>query len=172
LVRQLAEMFDQRTGNMFAVLDEIAGLEGHPIARPSLTKPPSMFARPPLTGLWHKHYHQAAFIPKNVENHWRANSFAGYVKDAAAEMVVPDGKLTGFLLHELVISGYRERSRAQRLTGEWIVYARPENRNTYLTLGVHGDDHAVYERVRACANEFPDLDLAGAGRLLRDSDVT
>ena len=159
LAHELANMYEGRTGNVFAVFDEIAGLEGHPIARPSLTKPPSRFTRSPLRELWHKHYHQADFIPTNVENHWRANSFADHIKNAVAKMSVPNHKLTGFMLHELVISGYQDRSQAGRLTGEWIIYARQDERNTYLTLGTHGDDDAIYERVRACANEFPDLEL-------------
>lgn len=159
LVRELADMYDGRTDNIFAVFDEIAGLEGHPIARPSLTKPPSRFARPPLEGLWHKHYHQAPFIPTNVVNHWRANSFVDHLKKATSKIPVPDDKLTGFMLHEFVISGYRDRSQARRLTGEWIIYARRDERNTYLTLGTHGDDHAIYEKVQACAKEFADLDL-------------
>jgi hypothetical protein len=159
LAHELANMYEGRTGNVFAVFDEIAGLEGHPIARPSLTKPPSQFTRPPLRGLWHKHYHQAAFISTNVENHWRANSFAGHVKMAADKMSVPDDKLIGFMLHEYVISGYKDRSRARRLTGEWIVYARQDERNTYLTLGTHSDDDAIYERVLTCTNEFSDLNL-------------
>ena len=159
LVSELTEMYDGRTDNVFAIFDEIAGLEGHPIARPSLTKPPSRFAKSPLQGLWHKHYHQSAFIPTNVVNHWRANGFADHLKETAAKIPIADDKMMGFLLHEFVISGYRDRSQARRLTGEWIIYARQDDRNTYLTLGIHGDDHAIYERVQACANEFPDLEL-------------
>lgn len=74
-------------------------------------------------------------------------------------MSVPDDKLIGFMLHEFVISGYQKRSQARRLTGGWIVYARQDEKNTYLALGTHGDDDAIYERVRACANEFPGLEL-------------
>ena len=159
LVCELANMYEGRTGSVFAVFDEIATLEEHPIARPSLTKPPSLFTRPPLRGMRHKHYHQAAFIPTNDDNHWRANSFADPVEEAATNMSVPDDKLIGFMLHEFVTSGYHDRSQARRLTGEWIVYARQDERHTYLTLGTPGDDGAIYERVRACANGFPDLNL-------------
>ncbi|MGD4952651.1 hypothetical protein QT826_22510, partial [Xanthomonas citri pv. citri] len=37
LVQELAELFECRSGNVFAILDEIAALEGAPGARPSLT---------------------------------------------------------------------------------------------------------------------------------------
>ena len=75
LVRELADIYEGRTGNVFAIFDEIASLKNHPLARTSQTKPPSMFAIPPLKGLWHKHYHQASFLPGNIVNHWRANDF-------------------------------------------------------------------------------------------------
>lgn len=65
----------------------------------------------------------------------------------------------GALIHEFVIGGYRERSESRRLTGQWIVFARPDDVNIYLTLGTHGDDAAILQRVLGCANEFPELDL-------------
>lgn len=160
LIRELTEMLESRSGNVFAIFDEIAVLEGFPRQRPSLTKPPTMFERPPLTGLWHKHYHQAAFLPQNILNHWRANDFSAHVEKAVNDAVIPQDKLMGALIHEFVLGGYRERSQAHRLTGEWIVYARRDDVNTYLTLGTHGDDAAIHERVLACASEFPELELS------------
>lgn len=160
LVRELAEMLESRSGSVFAIFDEIAVLEGAPGARPSLTKPPAMFVRPPLAGLWHKHYHQASFLQQNVLNHWRANDFATHAEKTVNEAATPKDKLMGAFIHEFVLGGYRERSRAHRLTGEWIVYARRHHVNTYLTLGTHGDDGAIFERVLACASEFPELELS------------
>lgn len=159
LVQELAELFECRSGNVFAILDEIAALEGAPGARPSLTKPPTMFVRSPLAGLWHKHYHQASFLHHNVWNHWRANDFAVHAAKTIGKAAIPEDKLMGALVHEFVVAGYRERSESRRLTGQWIVYARRGDMNTYLTLGIHGDDTAIYQRVLACANEFPELDL-------------
>lgn len=159
LVQELAEMFERRSGNVFAILDEIAALEGAPGARPSLTKTPTMFVRSPLAGLWHKHYNQASFLHQNVWNHWRANDFAVHAAKTIGEAAIPEDKLMGALIHEFVMGGYRERSESRRLTGQWIVYARRGDMNTYLTLGIHGDDAAICQRVLTCANEFPELDL-------------
>ena len=47
--------------------------------------------------------------------------------------------------------------RDRKGTGEWIIYARLDSTNYYLTLGVHGDDEAISRRVRNCLNEFPEL---------------
>ena len=160
LVRELADMLESRSGNIFAIFDEIAELEGCPGARPSLNKPPSMFVRLPLAGLWHKHYHQASFLPQNILNHWRANDFATHAETTMNEEAVPQDKLMGALIHEFVLGGYRERSHAHRLTGEWIVYARQHDVNTYLTLATHGDDAEIHERVLACAGEFAELELS------------
>jgi hypothetical protein len=162
LVQELAEIFERRSGSVFAIFDEIAFLEGTPGVRPSLTKPPAMFERPPLIGLWHKHYHQASFLAQNILNHWRANDFTAHAEKTESETTVPQDKLMGALIHEFVMSGYRERSQSRRLTGQWIVYARRYDVNTYLTLGTHGDDAAIHERVFACASEFPDLELGGS----------
>ncbi|KQT28446.1 MULTISPECIES: hypothetical protein [unclassified Bradyrhizobium] len=159
LVQERAEIFERRSGNVFAILDEVAALEGAPGARPSLTKPPAMFVRPPLTGLWHKHYNQASFLHQNVSNHWRANDFAVHAARTIGEAAIHEDKLIGALIHEFVMGGYRERSEARRLTGQWIVYARQDDVNTYLTLGTHGDDAAIRQRVLGCATEFPELGL-------------
>lgn len=162
LVQELAEIVERRSGNVFAIFDEIAFLEGTSGVRPSLTKPHAMFERPPLIGLWHKHYHQASFLAQNILNHWRANDFTAYAVKTVSKTTVPQDKLLGALVHEFVMGGYRERSRSRRLTGQWIVYVRRPEVNTYLTLGTHGDDAAIHERVFACASEFPDLELGGS----------
>lgn len=160
LIRELADMMESRSGNVFAIFDEIAVLEGVVCTRPSLTKSAAMFTRSPLSGLWHKHYHQASFLPQNVLNHWRANDFAAHAEKVMNEPAIRQDKLMGALIHEFVLGGYRQRSQAHRLTGEWIVYARRDDVNTYLTLGTHGDDVEIHERVLACASEFPELELS------------
>jgi ribosomal protein L22 len=86
------------------VLYEIAAMEG---ARPSKTKAAMQFERPPLRGLWHKHF----------GNQW---------------------------------------------TGQWLVFARHDETNYYLTLGLHGDDEEIWKRCRACAHEFGELKILRA----------
>jgi hypothetical protein len=56
-----------------------------------------------------------------------------------------------------VMKGYSDRARNSKLTGEWIIFAKHDDRNYYLTLGVHGDDAAIWDRCRSCADEFPEL---------------
>lgn len=53
------------------------------------------------------------------------------------------------------------RAASQRLTGEWIVFARRGGKHYYLTLASHKEqDEIIYERVaRFAAIEFPSLGL-------------
>jgi len=54
---------------------------------------------------------------------------------------------------------YADRARAQELSGEWIVFAKHEGKNYYLTLAAHyeGDDQ-IFARIRdGCVGEFPFL---------------
>ena len=62
-------------------------------------------------------------------------------------------------LASAVVGLYAERSRDQRLTGEWIVYARHEGRNYYLCLARHDEEDAtIFDRIKnGCVDEFPFL---------------
>lgn len=157
LVRELVWMIENRAGNVFAVFDEIGGLEGITNARPTHTKPAAPFTRKRLSGLWHKHYHQAAFIPKNVQNHWSPGQLKELAESVLNDTAIPHEKKAGYLSHEFVIGGYRDRSQSGKLTGEWIVYARQNSVNYYLTLGRHGEDDGIRKRALACTSEFPGL---------------
>lgn len=60
----------------------------------------------------------------------------------------------------LVPDGYMERARNAKLTGEWIIFAKQDNVAYYLTLGNHAEkDEAVWRRCKACAAEFPELQI-------------
>ena len=149
----------QRSVDVFAIYDEIGCLEGASFTRRTNTKPQSQFQHKPLGGLWHKHYSQAGFIGKNLGNYWKPKRLDRYLKSILKVGDILDQPTLGRLIHEVVIGDYEKRSNAQEITGEWIVYARHLDVNYYLTLGVHGDDHAIAERARACADEFPELDI-------------
>ena len=63
------------------------------------------------------------------------------------------------IVHQLVLGGLDERAGAQRMTGDWIIFAKREGRNFYLGLGTHDDDdEALYQRLRQGSEwEFPFL---------------
>jgi hypothetical protein len=150
LISELAIHMQRRTLHVHMILDEIGALEGAPGAKPSNTKQPKRLKYKPLKGLWHKHFMQPAYIYENIKNHWakRLEELA----DCPAEN----------LAHKIVLSGYTDRSTKHALTGEWIVFAKHDGINYYLTLGRHGDDQQAWDRCRDCAQEFSELALLRA----------
>jgi hypothetical protein len=157
LVSELVHHVEHRSANVFAIFDEIGALEGAPNSRPTNTKPAGFLTGKFLSGLMHKHYSQAAFIPKNIQNHWRSTPFGDRAQAIMDDASIPIEKKVSRLADEFVIGAHRERSEAHKMTGEWIVYESQKDRNYYLTLGTHGEDEAIRARVLACRDEFPDL---------------
>jgi hypothetical protein len=97
---------------------------------PSATKRETQFKNPPLEGLWHKHYyiHESEFLEMNVNN--QRSRFKR-------------GPAMGDMMAMLT------RIAENKVTGEWVVFKRVENVNTYLCLANHNDgDEAIYERIK------------------------
>jgi hypothetical protein len=60
------EKGSQFTLDIFCIFETIKELSGEmPICR-GRTKEAKPFRRPPLIGLWHKHFFQASFMPENL----------------------------------------------------------------------------------------------------------
>ena len=67
LVSQLTEVYRNMTLNFGQIQDAIRELSGTPLTPKSRTKKAEPFRRPPLIGLWHKHYFQTAFLANNIK---------------------------------------------------------------------------------------------------------
>lgn len=153
-VVELAINSANRRVHIHAIYDEIGKLEGTDIT-PSMTKKPRQM-RPPLRGLWHKHYFQPSFLPRNLideteqmdkDGRWEA-MFAPHYGKYLHEFIDQ-------ILHKAVIGAYERRARDQRITGEFIVYERQaDGSNYYLTLGKHGE----WDAIRARVNEYKKFD--------------
>jgi hypothetical protein len=151
--------------NPAKVVYEIRALEG--IGLPSNLKPPIQNKHPPLKGLWHKHYLEdgqrgmAINIKKGLGRfglplvQQRADEAAAageqrYIMPEDVEAIATDA----------VFGNWQRLAAAQALTGEWIVYARHEGQNYYLSLATH--ESSTHDRVRQqidalCCQEFPFL---------------
>lgn len=147
----------RRKVHIHAVYDEIGKLEGSDI-RPSRTKKPRQM-RGKLRGLWHKHYFQAGFIPRNL-----IDETERMVKDGRWEkMFAPHyGKYMHEFMdqvgHEMVFGALEQRMRDNRLAGEFIVYEpQADGSNYYLTLGVHGE----WDAIRARVDTYKEFDADG-----------
>ncbi len=144
---ELAVNSVNRQLHIFAIYDEIGKLEGTDLVPSRTKKPRQMHA--PLRELWHKHYFQPSFMPRNL-----LDETERMVKDGRWEKLFAPhcGKYMNEFMdpidQELVHGSFARRSRDQRLTGEFIVYERQaDGSNYYLTLGKHGEWDAIRVRV-------------------------
>jgi len=144
---ELAINSANRLLHIHAIYDEIGKLEGMD-TMPSMTKKPRRM-RPPLRGLWHKHYFQAGFMPRNLrdeceqmdrDGRWQA-MFAPHYGKYVHEFIDQ-------ISRQIINEAYERRARDRRITGEFIVYERqPDGSNYYLTLGKHSEWDAIRARV-------------------------
>ncbi len=150
-------------GDPAKIIAEVQGLEGSaPLVG---TKPTSQFERPTLQGLWKKHYLVAgkASMAENIRRGWgrKQRVLRQIIKESYNPMTahLPPETVPKNIANAAITDTYAERSREQRLTGEWIVYAKCGGQNYYLCLARHGEgDSDILERIkRGCVDEFPFL---------------
>jgi hypothetical protein len=156
--------------DVHAVFDQVGELENAPRTRMVSTKPAEPFTAGPLKGLWHKHWFQASFLVPNVLNEtkkhgemliWKTLN-AEFGRDLWIGEVITE-KLAGKLAQAMVNGALSHRSgsaarKPSRLTGEWIIFAKANGRNIYLTLAGHGEtNEEVLSRCSLAPEEFPEL---------------
>lgn len=136
------------------IVDEIAAMEG--AGTVSTTKPEQPFKGKHLKGYWHKHHTQARYLPQNLANEMMVDdTIRRILHPHIGEDLTP--QLLGRLTHALVVDGHNRRLRERRLTGEWILFAKSDRANYYLTLASHQEpDPIIAERLR----RYEDLDRA------------
>jgi len=151
--------------NCQAVLDTVKNLEeGEP---KSGVRPATRFKRPPLKGLWHKHHYSGANLPMNVANNLTEEKIADVAERLKGEDFAPEdmeARYRGEAM-KLVTSSLAHRSQNQSLTGEWIIFAKSDAGNLYLSLGHHdlgcppkNRDQFLIDRIKKhCLLEFPDV---------------
>jgi hypothetical protein len=160
LIREFDAHAEDGTANIFPIFAEIAALEGAKTLGPSQTKAAAQFSGRWLRGLWHKHYTQAQFMRANLELHWTRDRLIRMFVDSFGARTLSMEQLAKELSQRVVTDGYMERARKAKLTGEWIVFAKQENKAYYLTMATHTEkDEVVWHRCKACAAEFPYLQI-------------
>ncbi len=136
--------------NPFQLAREIEALEK---GEATGLKPPIQNRHPPLKGLWHKHYMQPgmASLAMNVqhglkqfgipflEHKVREAKEAGEVRYFTIEDVAP-------MASDAVHGNWQRLREAERLTGEWIVFAKHQGLNYYLTLATNDKTTHEHER--------------------------
>lgn len=131
-------------------------------------RPPIQNRHPPLKGLWHKHYMQSDIkaMALNVQ-HGLKQFGIPYLQQKvheakeAGELRYFSVEDVGLLTRDAVYGNWERLREAERLTGEWIVFAKHEVQNYYLSLATH--DKSTHEDLRKqidtiCCREFPFLE--------------
>jgi len=163
----LAQLYGASFGFIHSsrVIAEIKALEG--VAGKSVLKPPIQNKYPPLKGLWHKHFLQDDL-----------RSFAMNVKKGMSSFGVPlfearmrEAEISGVerlvtlddvpsLVNDIIHGNLNRLGEVQKITGEWLVFAKHNGANYYLCIATH--DVSTHEDIRnqinvVCCEEFPFL---------------
>ncbi|MBF9171271.1 hypothetical protein ABFU49_00170 [Xanthomonas campestris pv. campestris] len=151
--------------NPAKVVSQIRVLEG--VAAANGLKAATRFKHPPLQGLWHQHYLEdglpslAINIRKGM-GRFGIPSFKKKIADASAsgeERYVTEADIEEFA-HDIVVSNFEHLRVDASLTGEWLIFAKYNEENYYLSLGKHDTgDELIRSQIDAfCLYEFPFLE--------------
>lgn len=156
--------------NPWQVASEIEALEK---GAATGLKPPIQNRHPPLKGLWHKHYMQPGLASLAINIRQGLSQFgipyfdqkvreaqeAGEKRYSTIEDIAP-------IVNDAGQGNFQRLREAEGLTGEWIVFAKHEGLNYYLTLATHDTTTPKHERHKherqliegICYREFPFLE--------------
>ncbi|MBD9357141.1 hypothetical protein [Methylomonas albis] len=163
----LLELFGATRSGMLnpaKVVNQIRVLEGVEVAKGLKAATP--FKYPPLQGLWHQHYLEDG-LPSMTHNIQRGIDkfglpwFKQKIADAEAsgeEWYVTEADVA-HIAHDAIASNWERLINKKALTGEWLIFAKHEGKNYYLSLGKHnsGDDLLRSQIDAICLQEFPFL---------------
>ena len=163
LLWQLYYFHSNRIFSIYYILDEIKYLEG--ITKATRTKKEEEFKGQYLRGLWHKHFYSNRFIYTNIINYWEMKKKANSKLDKLIDEVFQSSEsdyiteeMINLFAYKLTDDPFRNKILRGTCTGEWIVFAKSNNKNYYLVLGQHNDDENIYKLIsRYCLTEYPDL---------------
>jgi hypothetical protein len=151
--------------NPTKVVHEIRALEG--LGPSSRLKAPVQNKWPPLKGLWHKHYQEDGIssLARNIQKGLRRYGiplFGQMIAEATAageERYVSVEDIPA-IAADVVNGNFARLADQQALTGEWLIFARYDDRNYYLCLATHDPQHhdgLRHQIDTICCEEFPFL---------------
>lgn len=156
-------VFEHGSINIHKIMHEVKYLEGRNIQ--SRTKSATQFKRPPLKGLWHKHYYDGSVsaMAMNIRNalgNYGIPYFEQKIQEAKESGVEQFVTIEDIphIVNDAISGNLKRRTEEQKTTGEWLVYAIHNNINYYICLAKHGEDEAVRNKINSsCIYEFPFL---------------
>ncbi|OHU93573.1 hypothetical protein BIW53_19740 [Pseudoalteromonas byunsanensis] len=162
LVSQLREMLEEGRVHTEAVVDEIRYLEG--LRDRTRTKKAKKFSGGKLKGFWHSHFFNGD-VSEQAKNYMKLldkeGAFEKIYRDILAKTNDPM-ELSRLLAERIVAQQYQDINSAKSWTGNWIIYAKHNDKNYYLMVASHsspGDDtDPLYSEMKSkCESQFPFL---------------
>lgn len=144
-------IFRQQTGNDHDVLFEIQHLEQ---GTATTTKPAAQFKHAPLWPFWHKHFFSSQHLLRNIGERWNIargsgnNDLDAMIRQVVAKHGHYPEMWQKVVTHQFIIGALEERSAANRITGNWIIFAKHKGQNYYLDLAVHEEGSKGENAVR------------------------
>jgi len=146
------------------VVHEIRLLEE---GKQSTLKPPIQNKHAPLKNLWHKHYLQTGLssMTMNIQTGLKRYSIPFFqqkireAEEAGEERFVTADDIPA-IVSDAVHGNLNRLREESRMTGEWLIFAKYEGQNYYLTMATH--DVSTHQHIRQqidgiCCWEFPFL---------------
>jgi hypothetical protein len=156
LIAQLYVFHDYMNFDISDIVRQIRYLEG--INTTSSTKEATQFTKKPLKGLWHKHFFDAQYILLNIGSEFGLNRNGNPKLDTLLsnfDFTKFDMKMNKDIINEIIRLGFSERVKNRKLTGEWIIFAKHESHNYYLTIARHTEkDIDIYKRLKKNIDNF------------------
>ena len=131
------------------------------------TKKAQEFRHLPLFPFWHKHFHDVGHLMRNIGDRWGVSRGEGsdgldsMIRGAIQEIGHDLNLLSSRVARNFFIGGIEDRSKTNRLTGDWIIFAKYEGRNYYLDVATHEEGNEPERLMRklhaSSAMEFPFL---------------
>lgn len=144
----------------FEIMDTIQNLEKG--EKKNGVKASCKFMKPPLRGLWHKHYFTGNFLAHNVLKDFENGKMKSLIKRILrnSPSATPD-ELAEKIARVTATGPIEQRAREGKLTGEWVVFAKNKGQNYYLSLCRHDEgDAVIFDKITEhCRGNFPDLAL-------------
>lgn len=136
---------------LFTIMDTISFLEGK---SPTTCTKKEKKLRGKLSEYYHKHIHYPRSIDHIVSNTLRNENLINEAMKKAIKFK-KDNKhkepAISFLSYYLVTDRISEVYMRRKVTGEWLIYKKLEDKNIYLTLASHTEnDDEILERIRSC----------------------
>lgn len=153
---------------VYCVIDEIKHLEDSKVAK-SFTKREAKL-KGVLSNLWHKHY----FVPdlnciiNNIHTELNREDFIRERSKRVFKKIQSDSHIYRSQKISKIVYAFTEelffnRQRNFKVTGEWIIYIKFENKNYYLSLETHnkkmGDEMLLGYLNDSINLEFPFLKI-------------